>query len=130
MIYKQVLGLRLKFWGKVRSNNKRGRVLGFPTANLNLSRKIPEGIYISKIKIDNNDYKSLTFIGAAKTFNEKKYKAETYILDFNQNIYDKWISIELIKKIRENKKFDSLEELIIQMKKDEEAARKYFAERS
>src|SRR3989338_1480869 len=101
-----------KFRGKVRIDNKRGNKLGFPTANLNLTKNIPEGIYISKVKIQAKKYPALTFIGKAKTFNEQKFQAETYILDFNQNIYGKWISVELLKKIRANKKFNSREELI------------------
>ena len=124
-MYKHSLRLRLKFWGKVRKHNQRGRKLGFPTANVNLSKKIPEGIYISKTRINRQEFKSLTFIGVAKTFNEKNYKAEIYILDFNQNIYNKWISVKLIKKIRENKKFNSADELITQMKKDEVLTRQY-----
>lgn len=115
-----------KFWGKVRTHNKRGKKLGFPTANVNLTKSIADGIYISKTKIDGQEYKSLTFIGIAKTFDEKRFHSETFILDFNQNIYGKWISVELIKKIRENKKFDSAQDLIKQMKKDEQEARKYF----
>lgn len=116
----------MKFWGKVRRHNQRGKKLGFPTANINLTKKIPEGIYISKTKFRNRVYPSLTFIGKAKTFNEKRFHAETYILDFKQNIYGKWISIELLKKIRNNKKFKTVDELVKQMKKDEEIARKYF----
>lgn len=115
-----------KFWGKVRTHNKRGKTLGFPTANVNLTKNIPEGIYISKTKLKGLWYSSLTFIGKAKTFNEKRFHAETYILDFNKDIYGKWISVNILKKIRENKKFNSAEELISQMKKDEEIARKYF----
>ncbi len=115
-----------KFWGKVRKYNQRGRKLGFPTANINLAKAIPEGIYISKTKIQDKQYFSLTFIGKAKTFNEKKFQAETYILNFKQDIYDKWISIKLIKKIRGNKKFNSAGELIDQMRKDEEEAKRYF----
>ncbi len=114
-----------KFWGKVRTHSKRGKKLGFPTANINLSKKIPEGIYISKTEFSGKEYKSLTFIGAAKTFNEKNYKAEIYILDFNQNIYGKWVSVEILKKLRENKKFKSADELIAQMKKDEVLTRQY-----
>lgn len=117
----------MKFWGKVRKHNKRGKKLGFPTANLNLHKSIPEGIYISKTKIDNFWYKSATFIGMAKTFGEKRFHAETYILDFNQNLYGKWITVELLKKIRENKKFNSAEELIKQMREDEKIAREYFS---
>lgn len=116
----------MKFWGKVRKHNQRGEKLGFPTANVNLGKSIPEGIYISKTKIKGLVHPSLTFIGKSKTFNETKFQAEIYILDFNKNIYDKWISVKLLKKIRNNKKFDSAEELIVQMKKDEIIARKYF----
>lgn len=116
-----------KFWGKVRRHNQRGRELGFPTANLNLRRKITEGIYISKTRIKKAVYGSLVFIGQAKTFGEIRFHAETYILDFNQNIYGQWISVELLKKIRDNQKFKSAEELVEQMKRDEQEARKYFA---
>lgn len=115
-----------KFWGKVRKHNQRGKKLGFPTANINLTKKIPAGIYISRTKVQKQKYYSLTFIGIAKTFNEQKFLAETYILDFNQNIYGKWISVELIKKIRDNQKFKSAENLIKQMQKDEQQARKYW----
>lgn len=115
-----------KFWGKVRKHNQRGRKLGFPTANINLRKNIAEGIYVSQTKIEEKIYPSLTFIGQAKTFNEKKFHAETYILDFSKNIYDQWISVQLLKKIRGNKKFNSAEELIIQMEKDKQVARRYF----
>lgn len=115
-----------KFWGKVRIHNQRGRKLGFPTANLTLRKNIPDGIYISQTKIRSAIYPSLTFIGTVKTFNEKKFQGETYILDFNQDIYNKWITVNLLKKIRENKKFNSAAELIKQMKKDEIVAREFF----
>ncbi len=115
-----------KLWGKVRKNKQRGKKLGFPTANINLTKNIPEGIYISQAKVGTSIYPALTFIGIAKTFNEKSFQAETYILNFKQNIYGKWISIKLLKKIRNNQRFNSTEELIAQMKKDEVVARRYF----
>lgn len=115
-----------KFWGKVRKEHQRGSGLGFPTANVSLHQNIPEGIYISQTKIGTTIYPSLTFIGVAKTFNEKKSAAETFILDFKKDIYGSWISVELMKKIRENKKFDFAKDLIKQMKNDEQVARKYF----
>lgn len=116
-----------KFWGKVRRHNQRGKKLGFPTANVNLRKSIAEGIYVSKTKVDSLWYKSITFVGTAKTFEEKNFLAEIYILDFKKNLYDKWISVELFKKIRGNKKFNSAEELIIQMKKDEQITREHFS---
>lgn len=115
-----------KFRGKVRKHNQRGRKLGFPTANIDIHQKIPEGIYVSETKLNNKIYKSITFVGEVKTFNEKKFHAETYILDFNQNIYDKWISVRLIEKIRDNKKFKNVEDLVKQMKEDEKTARELF----
>lgn len=117
----------MKFKGIVRQGNKRGEGLGFSTANVNLSKKIPDGIYISKLKLEGKEYPAITFIGKSKTFNEQKYQAETYILDFNENIYDKWISVKLLKKIRKNMKFNTASELILQMKKDEKMVRSYFS---
>lgn len=119
-----------KFWGKVRKVKQRGRKLGFPTANVNLTNPDligAEGIYISKTKFQNKIYNSLTFIGKSKTYDEEKFQSETFILDFNKNIYNKWISVQLLKKIRGNKQFNSSEELIKQMKKDEAVAKEYFA---
>ena len=116
-----------KFWGKIRKQNQRGKKLGFPTANINLHTNIPEGIYVSTTKVDKHKYQSVTFIGSAKTFNEKSFQAETYILDFNRILYGQWIKVELLKKIRDNQKFDSAAELINQMKKDEKEARKFFS---
>lgn len=116
----------MKFWGKVRTHNRRGKSLGFPTANVSLRKNIAEGIYISLTKVGRQKHKSLTFIGVAKTFNEKRFQAETYILDFKEKIYGKWISVNLLKKIRANKKFENAKDLVIQMKKDEKEARIYF----
>ena len=118
--------MKYQFWGRVRRHNQRGKKLGFPTANITLHKNIPEGIYISTIKIAKKTYKSLTFIGKAKTFNENKIRSETYILDFSKNLYNQWITVELLKKIRANKKFKSAKDLIKQMKKDEQDARNYF----
>lgn len=119
----------MKFYGKVIKGEQRGKDLGFPTANINISNPDligAEGIYISKVKLENTWYPTITFIGAAKTFDEKKIQAESYILDFDKDIYGQMIAVEIIKKIRENEKFNSPKELVIQMKKDEQEARAYF----
>lgn len=107
-----------QFWGKVRKGKKRGKRLGFPTVNIKLWKKIPEGVYISKTKIKGKIHPSLTFIGRAKTFNETSYRAETYILSFNKSLYHTWISIRLFKKIRNVQRFNSKEDLIKQIQKD------------
>jgi riboflavin kinase / FMN adenylyltransferase len=105
-------------WGKVNKGRKKGRLLGFPTANIKLHRYINDGVYISKVIINTKKYSAITFIGAAKTFGQKKKKVECYILNFNQDIYGKWISVKLLKRIRGNIKFNTEYDLILQMKKD------------
>ena len=118
--------MQYTFWGKVQHGAKRGRELGYPTANMKLHTKIPEGIYISKVKVNNIVHFAVTFIGNAKTFGEKDYKAESFILTFNSQIYGQWITVNLIKKIRNNEKFDSKKSLINQIEKDILATRKFF----
>lgn len=115
-----------QFWGKVRKGKKRGKRLGFPTVNIKLWKKIPEGIYISQTKIRGKIYPSLTFIGSAKTFNETAHKAETYILSFNTPLYHTWISVGLLKKIRNVQKFNSKEDLIKQIQKDIKKAKSFL----
>ncbi|MEK7092585.1 MAG: riboflavin kinase [Patescibacteria group bacterium] len=115
------------FWGKVNRGKQRGRLLGFPTANMRLHRRIPEGIYLSYAILNGKEYPALTFIGSAKTFGEDTYQAEVYILNQNFNLYNKVLRVKLLKKIRGNQKFNSKEDLVAQMKKDREVAQNYFS---
>ena len=105
-------------WGKVKVGNKRGKSLGFPTMNITLHKDITDGVYLSEVKVDDNKFFALTFVGAAKTFNERKKMVESYILNFNKDVYGKWITVRLFKKIRGNIKFKSEKELVRQMQKD------------
>ncbi len=104
--------------GKVRIGKNRGKRLGFPTINLRLTQKIPEGIYASETKIDGEIYKSVSFIGAARTFGETEVLAETYIINFDADIYGNWVSIRFLRKIRDNIKFQSEAKLVARIKKD------------
>jgi riboflavin kinase/FMN adenylyltransferase len=122
----QLMKTKILVWGKVKMGSKRGKSLGFPTINIDLHKNIADGVYLSKVKIGKHVFSSLTFVGAAKTFAEKDKKVESYILNFNKNVYDKWITIRLFEKIRGNIKFKSKEELINQMKKDVTVANKFF----
>ena len=112
--------------GLVQKGQSRGKKLGFPTMNFPLIEKIDEGIYVSHIDIGGKQYNALTFIGAAKTFDETTYQAETYVFDFDQDIYGEYVSISLLKKMRDNQKFDSEQELISQMEKDKKEAEAWF----
>ena len=94
--------------------------------NFPINQTIPEGIYISLVEIRKKRYNGLTFIGAAKTFNETNYKAEVYVLDFNQDVYGEIVKVTLLKKLRDNQKFATELELVAQMEKDKEQAEEYF----
>lgn len=139
-----------KYWGKVKKGAQRGRLLGFPTANIRIHKKIEEGIYVSKVTISSSSkpesnlggqsslekgsplqtrtriYNALTFVGKATTFNEKEYKSESFLLDFSGDLYGKYITILLLQKIRDNKRFLSVDDLIKQMDKDVAVAKKFF----
>lgn len=106
----------------------RGKLMGFPTANMKLEKgfEIPEGIYVAKVLINKKEYLAATFIGSAKTFSETEKLAESYILNFNEEIYGKEIRINLFKKIRDNIKFSSSEELVLQIRRDVLAVSEFF----
>ena len=112
--------------GIVQKGMSRGKKLGFPTINFLLSHRIEDGIYVSQIVINNKQYNSLTFIGAAKTFDETKIQAETYVFDFDHDVYGEHVKVALIKKIRGNQRFDSEQELIAQMEDDKKRAEEFF----
>ena len=114
------------FRGKVRKGQQRGKRLGFPTANIALHTHIPEGIYLSSVFLKGTRYSALTFIGKAETFKNAIYQSETYLLNFNEDIYGEWMGVHLIKKIRDNEVFVSEESLILQMEEDKRIAEEYF----
>lgn len=115
-----------KISGVVIRGESRGKGLGFPTANVRLHKKIPEGIYAGSVTINGKVYFSASFVGSAKTFQKTDVKLENYLLDFAMDIYGKWITVRLYKKIRDNQQFDSVEELVKQMREDVVQIREFF----
>lgn len=115
------LGRNFSLMGTVIRGRRRGRELGFPTANIHLSDRyvIPKtGVYKTFTTIDNKKFLSLTNIGYNPTFDEKELKIETYILDFTGDIYGQTIEVEFTGFIRGDVKFNTVEELKEQMYKD------------
>ena len=123
------LGRNYSMTGKVIHGDKIGRTLGFPTANLEIEKYklIPgNGVYVVKVSRNNSIYKGLLSIGTRPTVtNSNEKRVEVYILDFDQNIYDELISVELLHKIRDDQKFDSMEELVDQMNEDKKFAEQF-----
>ncbi len=104
-----------------------GRTMGFATANQDTSeiKERPKyGVYASKVWVDSNKYIGVTNVGTRPTVdNENKITIETHILDFNEDIYDKVIRVDLCHYLRGISKFANKEELIAQVQKDEQCAR-------
>ena len=114
--------------GKVIDGKKLGRTIGFPTANLEINEKkvIPKkGVYYTNIEFNGKIFKGITSVGNNPTVNGQELTVETYILDFSNDIYGKEINIYFIDRIRDEIKFNNINELIEQLKKD-----KKFAEKS
>ncbi len=126
------LGRNYSFFGKVVEGAKRGREIGFPTANIEIDnpyKLVPaNGVYIVKASLDNQSLYGIMNIGIRPTFeNENNKVIEMHIFDFNKNIYGKEIKIEFIKRIRSEKKFNSKEELINQITKDKNFAEEFLS---
>lgn len=122
------LGRYFSLEGYVISGRKVGRRLGFPTANISINKEyiLPlNGVYLTMVKILNKDYLGITNVGINPTFNVNNLSVETHIIDFNKNIYGMFIEVKFIKRIRDEIKFNSEEELIEQMKKDYTFAKSY-----
>jgi riboflavin kinase / FMN adenylyltransferase len=127
---KDLLGRPYAMKGVVVHGNKRGRELGYPTANLQLKEPyyIPKiGIYAVGVMVDNQSYYGMASIGYNPTFDEKELKIEVNIFDFSGNIYGKEIVLELYDYVRNEEKFASLDELVDKLKQDEEQIRQFFA---
>ena len=119
-----------KVSGRVITGERRGKELGFPTANIRLHKKIPEGIYSASVTINGKRYFAASFVGSAKTFQQTQVKVESYLFDFKGDLYGKWITVRLFEKIRDNQKFESVEELVTQIRDDVEKIKALFANES
>ncbi|AEH22634.1 riboflavin biosynthesis protein RibF [Thermodesulfobacterium geofontis OPF15] len=117
----ELLGRPYLIMGKVIKGKGRGKEIGYPTANLEVSPlKLlpPSGVYAVWVLLNGEKLKGALNIGKRPTFGEKEISIEVHIFNFNRNIYGKTLKIEIIKRIRDEKKFPSIENLKIQIEKD------------
>lgn len=124
----KLLGENYTFEGKVTEGLGLGRKLGFPTANLAVEKGkiLPAGIFISQVKIGNKKYPSITYIGRRPTLGSSAKTIEVYILGFDGQLYGRKISVELLSKIRNDKKFSSVKKLAEWIRNDLKITQKYF----
>ena len=123
----EFLGYNYALTGIVVQGDKRGRTIGFPTANIQVldkSKLIPaNGVYLVGVKVENEYFKGMMNIGTRPTFNGISTSIEVYILDFNHDIYGNEITVEFEKWLRPEMKFSSLNELKTQLNIDLNNAR-------
>lgn len=118
----QLLGYRYQLSGKVVMGNQIGQQIGFPTANIDLEndfKLIPSiGVYAILVEFKGKIYKGMLNIGIRPTLNINKLSIEAHIFNFNEDIYGQYIKVYLIDKIRDEQRFNGLDELVIQLQKD------------
>jgi riboflavin kinase/FMN adenylyltransferase len=117
----RLMGHYFHLRGKVITSDKRGRLLGFPTANLDLvpQQALPgNGIYATIVHIDGRQFPAATNIGVRPTFGEGMKTVETHLLDYEGDLYGKEIKVEFMQKLRDEQRFASSEALKAQIEKD------------
>jgi riboflavin kinase / FMN adenylyltransferase len=114
--------------GKVVSGHRRGRELGFPTANIASRNEVlpQDGIYATLLQIGEESLSSVSSVGVNPTFGPAARTIERFVLNFDRSIYGESVRLSFVKRIREEKKFDSVEQLISQMRGDVTAAQSIF----
>lgn len=119
-----LLGYQYSYVGKVVSGNKIGREIGYRTANLDVKKEFRliemPGVYATYVDFEDKVYKSMTYIGKKPTINVgNDENIEVHIFDFDGDIYEKDVKIRFVKRIRDERKFDSLDDLKQQITLDE-----------
>lgn len=125
-----MLGHPFVISGRVRHGDKKGRTIGFPTANIALDRKVSpvQGVFAVSVTLENKDYQGVANIGKRPTVNGLRIQLEIHLFDFEGDIYGKCLDTHVLHKIRDEKKFDSFDLLKQQITKDVISAKAYFAD--
>ncbi|WP_306227078.1 bifunctional riboflavin kinase/FAD synthetase [Bosea beijingensis] len=119
------LGRPWQVRGLIAHGDKRGRELGYPTANMQLARdcRLRHGIYAVRMKIDGTWHDGVASFGRRPTFDDGAPRLETFVFDFSGDLYGQRVDVAFVDWLRGEEKFDSLEALIVQMDADSAHAR-------
>ncbi|HFI0143816.1 TPA: bifunctional riboflavin kinase/FAD synthetase [Streptococcus suis] len=121
----RLLGYTFMTEGIVVHGDARGRTIGYPTANLAPFDRVhlpSEGVYVADVEVDGRRYRAMTSVGKNVTFDGTEMRIEAHIFGFDRFIYGEKIRIFWLEKIRDMVKFDGIDSLMEQMKRDEECA--------
>ncbi len=125
----RVLGRPYALAGTVMRAKGRGRTIGYPTINLKTEYTlIPKnGVYVTEVEIEDRLFAAVTNVGTNPTFERGRERSiESYILDFDGDLYDRWVRIRFLERIRDEVRFSGIDELVARIGKDVEWAREYF----
>ena len=125
----RLLGRPFSLHGPVVRGVERGRIIGFPTANVAIGSGLalpPFGVYVTHASVDGAGYASVTNIGRRPTFDNGERTVEVHIMDFERDLYGKEIRVDVLKRLRGEVRFDDAEALSEQIRKDVAEARRYF----
>lgn len=121
-----LLGRNYSIKGKVIDGNKKGRSIGFPTANIEIPESyklLPaDGAYAVKVMVDSQSFNGMLNIGFKPTVDGSKRTIEVHLFNFDEDIYGKEIVVEFVKALRKEMKFASIEDLKLQLQSDKRAA--------
>ncbi len=126
----QLLGRRFSVTGRVIHGKRLGRTLNVPTANIGLGRyRSPvRGVYVADVEVCGQRWPAVANVGVRPTVTgSSKPLLEVHLLDYSGELYGEWLKVEFRHKLRDEKKFASLDELKQQIQRDIDAARDYFA---
>jgi riboflavin kinase/FMN adenylyltransferase len=115
----------------VEHGDRRGRTIGFPTANVkpnDANKLVPaRGVYAVKVIVTGQTHDAMLNIGVRPTVDGTRETIEAHILDFDGDVYGQPVDICFYKRLRDEQKFNGLDELKAQLERDRETTRRYFA---
>jgi riboflavin kinase/FMN adenylyltransferase len=126
----ELLGRPFVLRGPIVHGDERGRTIGFPTLNLGLSPDLAlpaHGVYVSCTELDGARFEGCTNIGVRPTFDGDRLMVETHLLDFDREVYGSIITVELLDRLRPERRFDGPDALVAQIQLDLAATRAHFA---
>ncbi|MBQ4577054.1 MAG: bifunctional riboflavin kinase/FAD synthetase [Firmicutes bacterium] len=122
------LGRNYSIGGLVIEGNHIGRTIGFPTCNITVDETMvapASGVYVTRCKVDGQMYPAITNVGSKPTIGLYHKNVETHLLDVKVDLYGKEIRVEFLKKLRDERKFDNIEALTEEIRRNCDTAREY-----
>jgi len=126
----RMLGRPFRISGPVVEGDRRGRTIGFPTANIAFAadQMLPaNGVYVCEVVRGNARHPAVTNIGVRPTFDGTRRTLEAHLLDFSGDLYGETLGVDFLARLRGEQKFDGIAALVAQIQRDADAARAWFA---